>query len=126
MSEAAALYLLIAAIVTATTVIGSALFWLIKPRFTEAVRETVRDEIGPIRDQISETHKQVTENHHSNETPTVLDRLDDVHQEVTAVRDDLNNHLLLSSRAQSDMWRAIEAIAHSEPPTIPADTTPGV
>ncbi len=34
--------------------------------------------IVPVKD----THKQVTENHHTNERPTVLDRIDDVSNQV--------------------------------------------
>ena len=54
--------------------------------------------------QINETHKQVTVNHHSSESPTVLDRIDDVQQAVlllatglTDMRGDFTKHLIHSN-----------------------------
>lgn len=44
-----------------------------------------------LRDQlvrpVQETHRQVTQNRHANPEPTVLDRIDDVHDEVKMLRD---------------------------------------
>lgn len=113
MSDAAALVVLIGAVVSAVSVIGGAARWLLWPRLIASIRA----DIAPMRAQVAETHKQVTENHHANENPTVLDRIDDVHQEVTKVRDDLNNSILLAAKAQADMWRAIEAVANGTPPS---------
>jgi hypothetical protein len=78
-----------------------------------------RELFGPVQ----RTHHQVTVNHHSSDTPTILDRLDDVQDEVRKVRSDLSRHLLNSEDAQTEghkeaqrMWSAIEAIAKTEPP----------
>jgi len=47
---------------------------------------------------VKQVEKQVTENHHSNETPTVLDRLDDVQQEVRVLGRMLEGHMDGSGR----------------------------
>lgn len=39
--------------------------------------------VGPVQ----ETHKQVTQNRHANPEPTLLDRLDDVHDDVRRLAD---------------------------------------
>jgi hypothetical protein len=94
------------------TLLGAAVKWVLLPYIQ---RELV--------DPIQQTHHQVTVNHHSSETPTILDRLDDVQDEIRSVRSDLSSHLLNAERAQSDghaearqMWSAIEAIAKTDPP----------
>jgi hypothetical protein len=53
---------------------------------------------------VQEARKQVAENHHSNEKPTVLDRVDDVYQLVAATRSEvrdldekLDTHLISSA-----------------------------
>lgn len=106
---------------TLGTIVGF-LWWLGKPRFVEWIRSEL---IAPVQ----ATHKQVSENHHDNETPTVLDRIDDVQQIATAARDaalgtrdQLNSHLLTSSKQIADgnreavaMWEAIKAVAESDP-----------
>lgn len=128
-----------AALVVAFTTVGGALLWLIKPRIAEWIRGMFVEQLGDVRAKVDETHKQVTENHHSNEHPTVLDRIDDVHQlalnSLTQVNralakvdkvdercqgldTTLNDHLILSTRSQADMWRAIEAVAKSSPPDL--------
>lgn len=112
MSKTVETILLIGLLVTAAGTIGSAMVWLMWPRLIGAIRA----EIQPMQAQVAETHKQVTENHHSNEQPTVLDRIDDVHKEQKLMRKDFNDHLILASRADADMWRAIEAIAKGQPP----------
>lgn len=38
---------------------------------------------------VQEARKQVAENHHSNDKPTVLDRVDDVYQLVAATRSEV-------------------------------------
>lgn len=117
---------LLGAAVAALGAVGGAVLWLVKPRIAEWVISL----LAPMQEKVAETHKQVTENHHSNEHPTVLDRIDDVHSEVLAVqaearrvRDDLSRHMArtaaereAASREQTAMWRAIEAIAQSAPP----------
>ena len=126
MSDALQLVVLFGAAMAAMGTIGAGLLWLVKPR----VAQWVQGLIEPMQQKVAETHKQVTENHHSNEHPTVLDRIDDVHQEVLAVqaearrvRDDLSKHVLrtssetaATSREQTAMWAAIEAIAKASPP----------
>lgn len=53
---------------------------------------------------VQEARKQVAENHHSNDKPTVLDRVDDVFQAVAATRSEireldakLDGHLISSA-----------------------------
>jgi hypothetical protein len=55
-------------------------------------------------DPVQEARKQVAENHHSNEKPTVLDRIDDVFQGVASLRSEvrdldgkLDTHLISSA-----------------------------
>ncbi|HET6915753.1 MAG TPA: hypothetical protein VFH56_06640 [Acidimicrobiales bacterium] len=101
------------------TLLGVAVKWVLVPYLE---RELLRP--------VKETHHQVTVNHHSSDEPTILDRLDDVQQEVRearsevrSVRGDLSRHLLNSEEVQAEghreaqrMWSAIEAIAKTEPP----------
>ncbi|MBB3041230.1 hypothetical protein [Nocardioides soli] len=47
---------------------------------------------------VKQVEKQVSENHHSNEPPTVLDRLDDVQQEVKVLGRMLEGHMEWSER----------------------------
>lgn len=47
---------------------------------------------------VKQVEKQVTENHHSNSTPTVLDRIDDVQQEVRVLGRMLEGHMDWSER----------------------------
>ena len=42
---------------------------------------------------VKQVEKQVTENHHSNAEPTVLDRIDDVQQEVRALARMFDGHM---------------------------------
>lgn len=116
MSETAQLVTLIGGLVTLTGVIGSVIAWLVWPRLMGAIR----DEIQPMQAQVAETHKQVTENHHGNEQPTILDLLadlrDDLREDIKGVGKRLDDHLLLASKADADMWRAIEAVAKGTPP----------
>jgi hypothetical protein len=111
-SESAQLVVLVGLVVTALGAIGGAFAWLVWPRLMEAVRR----ELQPMRAQVAETHKQVTVNGHSNEQPTVLDILSDLRAEVRGVDKRLDDHLLLASKADADMWRAIEAVAKGTPP----------
>lgn len=62
------------------TLAGAAgvLWWLVKPRVAAWAEAQI---LAPVR----ETHHQVTVNHHSSAEPTVLDKIDSVHQEVVAV-----------------------------------------
>jgi hypothetical protein len=94
------------------SLLGAAVKWVLLP-------DIERELISPVK----QTHHQVTVNHHSSDTPTVLDRLDDVQDEIRSVRGDLSTHLLNAERAQTEghreaqrMWSAIEAIAKTEPP----------
>lgn len=52
--------------------------------------------------KLDETHKQVTVNHHSSQTPTVLDRIDDVRQEVLLVSSTLTAMCSEVNRLHSD------------------------
>lgn len=65
------------------TIAGAAgvLWWLVKPRVAAWAEAQI---ITPVR----ETHHQVTVNHHSSAEPTVLDKIDTVHQEVAAVAEE--------------------------------------
>lgn len=55
---------------------------------------------------IKETHKQVTENHHSNAQPTVLDRIDDVQQDVQRTQGDVRSlmRVMDAHLDWSDRW----------------------
>lgn len=61
-------------------------------------------------DPMKQVEKQVSENHHSNEVPTVLDRIDDVSKAVTSLRDELKTEVrVLASMYEghmewSDRW----------------------
>lgn len=66
---------------------------------------------------VEETHKQVTVNHHSSEQPTVLDRIDDVSQQVgTAITkvDTLgrmfDGHLEQAAAAEGRVQREVDRI----------------
>ena len=54
---------------------------------------------------VDEVHRQVTENHHSNDVPTLPDRIDDLQQEVTALARVLEGHL-----ESGDRW--LDSITH--------------
>lgn len=51
--------------------------------------------------------KQVTENSHHNAVPTVLDRIDDVRQEVATLNETLEDHMAYSEADRADLWRAV-------------------
>jgi len=42
--------------------------------------------------KVSETHKQVTVNHHSSDSPTVLDRIDTMQASILDLAADFNRH----------------------------------
>lgn len=109
-----------AGIIVAVGTLTGIVWWLVKPR---ALAWLDRELVTPLH----ETRHQVKENHHSSSKPTVLDRIDDVHTDVLdavrELRDDFNNHLLVSSAAQAAgmseakaMWDAIKAVAEAKPP----------
>lgn len=104
MSDVVKAIILAAAGVAAIGSLGGAFLWLIKPRLIEAIR----NELQPMQAKVDETHKQVTVNHHSSETPTVLDRIDSVHSEVTDLRQEFVDHVLLSATSQGALARAQE------------------
>lgn len=65
---------------------------------------------------VQETHKQVTENHHSNDRPTVLDRIDDVSgqvaentRETRALARMFDGHLDWSQHEVDRLWTALQA-----------------
>lgn len=93
-------------------VLGASVKWVLLPYIE---RELIRP--------VQQTHHQVTVNHHSSGEPTILDRLDDVQDEIRSVRSDLSTHLLNAEQSRTEghreaqrMWSAIEAIAKTEPP----------
>ena len=99
-------------IVGLMTLLGASIKWVLLPYLE-------RELIHPVK----QTHHQVTVNHHSSDVPTVLDRIDDVQDEIRSVRSDLSTHLLNAEQAQTEghreaqrMWSAIEAIAKTQPP----------
>lgn len=77
--------------------------------------------VEPVR----ETRKQVTENHHSNPRPTVLDRIDDVAQQIARARGEVaentretramarmfDGHLEWSQHEVDRLWAAWERLA---------------
>jgi hypothetical protein len=108
------------------TILGAAVKWVLLPYIE-------RELIHPVK----QTHHQVTVNHHSSDSPTVLDRIDDVmvvaeraesaanRAEASAnrARADLAEHLLNSERIAVEghkegqrLWAAVEAITKAEPP----------
>lgn len=54
---------------------------------------------------MKQVEKQVTENHHSNKNPTVLDRIDDVQNEVMA----LARELAVASEERQEIRQAFRA-----------------
>lgn len=43
--------------------------------------------------KVNETHRQVTVNHHSSDSPTLLDRFDDLESSVKIVDNKLDHHI---------------------------------
>lgn len=78
------------------TLIGLAVRYALMPyldlHLVQPLRET--------REAAQEARKQVTENHHSNPRPTVLDRIDDVAQQVAA-----------NTRLTADNTAAVDTLA---------------
>lgn len=68
-------------VVSALSVIGLIINGLIAARASRGVQRT--------ETLVEETHHQVTVNHHSSESPTVLDRIDDLRREIADVRSDV-------------------------------------
>lgn len=64
---------------------------------------------------VQQTNKQVTENHHSNDQPTVLDRLDDVHNEVKAMSRMFDGHLDWSQREVDRIWNELQRRRRDRP-----------
>ena len=60
------------------TLIGLAVRYVLLPYLQTHVIEPVQ-----------QTNKQVSENHHTNEEPTVLDRISDVRSDVSEVKDEV-------------------------------------
>jgi hypothetical protein len=52
-------------------------------------------------DPVSQVKKQVTENHHTNQEPTVLDRIDDVRTQVGALAKVIDGHLDSADRTMA-------------------------
>lgn len=73
-SDGPALLTVLATALTVTVLIGGILAGVIKWVILPNLRDVIR--------QQGEIHKQVTENHHSNDQPTLLDRLDDIERKV--------------------------------------------
>jgi hypothetical protein len=66
---------------------------------------------------VNQVKKQVTENHHSNETPTIPDRIDDVAQQVydaslqiVALARMFDGHLDQAAEEMREVWRAIDHV----------------
>jgi hypothetical protein len=92
-----------------TTVAGAVavLWWLVRPRLEAWAR---RELVDPVR----ETHHQVTANSHASDSPTVLDRIDDVstevagvHAEVVTVKGQLGEHITKAEVEHTKIWAAI-------------------
>jgi hypothetical protein len=96
----------LATIISCSVVVGLAVRFILMPYLREHL-------IDPMK----QVKKQVTENHHSNQNPTVLDRIDDVQSLVEEIRDMQNGYMALTaefakhlnwSEAEvSRLWRAI-------------------
>lgn len=61
--------------------------------------------------KVDETHKQVTENHHTNDQPTVLDRIDDVGTDMKALTRVMDEHLRWSDRWTDVYERRLDMLA---------------
>lgn len=93
--------------------IGAAVRWILLPY----LRDTL---FTPLR----EAHRQVTENKHSNPSPTLLDRLDDLEQLVEAVglnqqavlrlQLKLDRHVGESSQDRARLWLMVESLIHEQ------------
>jgi len=68
---------------------------------------------------VKQVEKQVTENHHSNETPTVLDRIDDVQTAIKALAHAFDGHLDWSESWTKLIEREIDLVRRERgtPPT---------
>lgn len=94
----------LSAVVLGLTLVGLAVRYVLMPYLREHL-------IQPVK----ETRKQVTENHHSNTVPTVLDRIDDVANQVAentretrAMARMFDGHLDWSQREVDRIWRRLE------------------
>lgn len=77
-----------------------------------------------LREQLTltrETHKQVTENKHSNRTPTILDRLEDIESGLDvlalnqlAVLRRLGRHIGESDADREAIWLMLGSLTHEE------------
>lgn len=74
-------------VVVALSLVGLAARFILLPWLRQHI-------VAPMR----QVEKQVSENAHANSSPTVLDRIDDVQQEVHAMRADFKSHLDWSER----------------------------
>lgn len=83
--------------------IGLAVRFILLPYLREHLIEPVK-----------ETRKQVTVNHHSSETPTVLDRIDDVSQQVHRLAGMFDGHLDWSQREVDALWAALKRKANRQ------------
>ena len=57
-----------------------------------------------------QVEKQVSENHHSNDSPTVLDRFDDLSNEVRALASVIEGHIEAADDEMKRVWRAFAHI----------------
>lgn len=105
MSDIVKLFVLAGAAVTATGVLGGAFLWLVKPRIAEWVLSL----LGPMQDKVTETHHQVTKNSHASATPTVLDLIAEVRDEVAEFRGEFGTHVLIEADARDALERRVNA-----------------
>lgn len=71
---------------------------------------------------VAETRNQVTVNHHSSPTPTVLDRIDDVSQQVHQLSLMFDRHLDWSQQEVDALWAVLNRRRAGTDPNRPPRT----
>jgi hypothetical protein len=86
-------------------IIGGFVKWVVLPNLRDMVR------------QQTEIHKQVTENHHSNDKPTLLDKLDDIERavdrvdtKVDKVDEKVDAHLITAAAIDATVAARVKAL----------------
>jgi hypothetical protein len=105
MSDLAKFLVGAAGLVTAICVLGGAFLWLVKPR----IAQWMLDVLGPMQAKVTETHHQVTKNSHASATPTILDLIADVKDEIGDLGGKFATHVLTEADARAALERRLSA-----------------
>lgn len=92
------------AVTLALGLIGAATRYVLLPWLREHL-------VNPVR----QVEKQVTQNHHANDPPTILDRIDDVSVQLMALARMFDGHLEWSEDEVQRLWRAIDSLGPHHP-----------